>query len=97
MKSKFLKIASIVLVSLMFTSCYVNKFDIGKGAQGNQKVKQMNAYLIGGLIPLSTAQPQLMAGGAENYTVTIKQSFVDGVISAITGGIFTPTTTVVRK
>ena len=91
------KLFFILLLAVSVSSCYVQRYDVGKGAQGNQKVRQMNAYLIGGLIPLSTAKPPLLAGNATDYTVIHKHSFVDMLIGGITGGIFTPTTTIVKK
>lgn len=38
-----------------------------------------------------------MAGDAKDYQVTIEHSFIDGLLNAITGGLYTPTTTTVRK
>jgi len=38
-----------------------------------------------------------MAGDAKNYQVTIKHTFVDGLIGLLTNGIYTPTTTIVKK
>jgi hypothetical protein len=38
-----------------------------------------------------------MADGAENYTVHTRQSFVNGLISGLTFGIYTPTITTVTK
>ena len=38
-----------------------------------------------------------MAAGAEDYTVKTEQSFVNGLVSALTFGIFSPTTTTVTK
>lgn len=87
----------MIALAIAVSSCYVQRYDVGKGAQSKQKVKQMNAYLLGGLIPLSTAQPPLMAGNATDYTVIHKHSFVDYIITGLTGGIFAPTTTIVRK
>jgi hypothetical protein len=34
-----------------------------------------------------------MADGAENYEVTTRQTFVNGLVSGLTFGIYTPTTT----
>ncbi|MEZ4956287.1 MAG: Bor family protein [Saprospiraceae bacterium] len=78
-------------------SCYVNTFNVGKGSQTGVKVKKMNHYLIYGLAPVGVSDPQQMAGGATDYTVTIQHSFVDGLLNAITFGIYTPTTTIVTK
>jgi hypothetical protein len=38
-----------------------------------------------------------MAGGASDYSVTITHTFVDGLLNALTAGIYTPTTTIVTK
>jgi hypothetical protein len=38
-----------------------------------------------------------MADGAENYTVFTRMSFVNGLVAALTFGIYTPTTTTVTK
>jgi hypothetical protein len=38
-----------------------------------------------------------MAGDAKDYQVTIEHTFVDGLINALTFGIYTPTTTKVIK
>jgi hypothetical protein len=95
---KYLLLVSVALfVSLTFTSCYVNTFNVGKGAQTNVSVTKWNHYLIDGLVPLEVSDPTKMAGGAADYTVTIKHSFVNGLLTSITFGIYTPTTTVVTK
>lgn len=89
---------SLVLMATTLTSCYVNKFNIGAGAPiKSVKVKKWNHYLIDGLIPIGTADPQVMAGGAKDYSVTIKHSFVNLLVGMITGGIYTPTVTLIRK
>ena len=85
------------LMASMFTSCYVNTFNVGKGAQGSTTVKQWNHYLIDGLIPIDVSDAQKLAAGATDYTVTIKHSFVNGLLQGLTGGIYCPTTTVVTK
>ena len=86
-----------MVVTFGLSSCYVNTFDIGQGAQKGIKVKKANHYLLGGLATINVADPEEMAGGASDYTVEIKHSFVDGLINAITFGIYTPTTTTVTK
>lgn len=70
---------------------------VGKGSQTGVVYREMNHYLIYGLVPISTSNPKEMARGAEDYEVTIKHTFIDGLINAITFGIYTPTTTIVRK
>jgi hypothetical protein len=89
----------IVTFGLLFlmTSCYTYTFNVGEGAQTGLEVKKMNHYLIYGLAPVSISDPNELAGNAENYEVTITHSFVDGLINALTFGIYTPTTTIVKK
>src|ERR1700744_2503305 len=97
MKKNSTLLVVMLIVASTFTSCYVNTFNIGKGAQSNVSVSKWNHYLIDGLIPLSTSNPSEMAGGATDYTVTIQHSFVNGLLDVITFGIYTPTTTTVTK
>lgn len=97
MKQKITKAAILLLIATSLTSCYVNTFSVGKGAQSNVSVSQWNHYLIEGLVPLSQSDPKTLAGGASDYTVTIQHSFVNGLLEVITFGIYTPTTTTVTK
>lgn len=81
----------------MLTSCFTYSFSVGEGAQTGLEVKKMNHYLIYGLAPINVTDPNVLADGAENYDVTIVHTFVDGLINAITLGIYSPTTTIVKK
>ncbi len=84
-----------LLVSL--SSCYTYTYTVGNGPQTNAKVQEKNHYVIFGLAPIKTSDPIKMAGGASNYQVTIQHTFIDGLLNAITFGIYTPTTTTVVK
>ena len=70
---------------------------MGKGSQTGVELTEKNHYLIVGLAPLKTSDPVKMAGNAKDYDVTITHTFVDGLLNAITGGLYSPTTTIVRK
>jgi hypothetical protein len=87
----------VVSLSLMLTSCYTYTYSVGNGAQTGVVVKEKNHYLIYGLAPISTSSPTEMAGGAKDYDVKIEHTFVDGLLNAITFGIYNPTTTTVTK
>jgi len=93
------KVAFIFMLasSVCLTSCYSYTTVVGQGAQGNQKTTAWNHYLIGGLAPIGVSDAKQLAGGAQNYTVKTEMSFVNGLITAITGGIYAPTTTTVTK
>lgn len=97
MKKLILNLALALALSAMMTSCYTLTYSVGKGAQTGITVKEKNHYLIYGLAPIKTSNPTQMAGDATDYTVTISHSFVDGLINAITAGIYNPTTTKVVK
>ena len=97
MKKTLFSLILVACMSLSLTSCYTYTFSVGDGAQTGMEVKKMNHYLIYGLAPVGVSNPNEMAGDAKDYDVTIKHSFVDGLINAITFGIYTPTTTIVTK
>ena len=83
--------------SMVLTSCYSYTSVVGKGAQGNSQVTKWNHYLIDGLAPVAVSDSKQMADGAENYTVYTRHTFVNGLVAALTWGIYTPTTTTVTK
>jgi len=97
MKSNIFKSLLVVAVAAIMTSCYTLEYSVGSGAQGSTEVTGKNHYLIAGLVRLSGQTPADLAGGASNYDVKITHSFVDGLLSAITGSIYSPTTVVVKK
>ncbi len=97
MKRITVNLALALTLSLMMSSCYTISHTVGTGPQSGQEVKKMNHYLIYGLAPVGVSDPNEMAGGAQNYEVTTKHTFVDGLLSAITFGIYSPTTTIVKK
>jgi hypothetical protein len=65
--------------------------------KGNNETTNWNHYVILGLAPVGVSNSKEMADGAENYTVYTRQSFVNGLVSGLTFGIYTPTTTTVTK
>ncbi len=95
MKKLLFPIATILVV--MSSSCYVNTFVVGKGAQSNNSVTKQNHYLLIGLVPVSVSDPKELAGTTFDYTVTVKHSFTNGLLTAFTLGIYSPSTTVVTK
>ena len=83
--------------SMLLTSCYSYTSVVGAGAQGETETTKWNHYVLYGLAPVGVSDSQEMAEGAENYTVHTRQSFLNGLLSAVTFGIYTPTTTTVTK
>ncbi len=97
MKKLLVKCSVLVTVTLLLTSCYSYTSVVGEGAQGNKQTTKWNHYVVYGLAPVGVSDSNAMAGDAKNYTVNTKQSFVNGLISVLTFGIYTPTTTIVTK
>lgn len=97
MKKIIIKTALILAVSGSLTSCYTQTYMVGNGPQKGVETTEKSHYLVYGLAPVKTADPVKMAGDAKDYSVTIQHSFIDGVLNALTFGIYTPTTTKVVK
>jgi len=98
MIKKSIKMAAILCAaSMLLTSCYSYTSVVGNGAQGNSEITEWNHYLIYGLAPVGVSDSKEMANGADNYTIHTRQSFVNGLLSALTFGIYTPSMTTVTK
>lgn len=98
MKKRFIQIiAGTLLCSSLLTSCYVYTVAVGNGAKGNTEVEKWNNYVIFGLVPVGVSDPKALAGGVTDYTVTTRHSFLNGLVTGITFGIYSPTTTTVKK
>jgi len=98
MTKKTMKLMTVTLAaSILLTSCYSYTSVVGNGAKGNTEVTKWNHYLIGGLAPVGVSDSKQMADGASDYTVFTRQSFVNGLVSALTFGIYSPSTTTVTK
>ncbi len=98
MKKISLKIlAGTLFFSFFMTSCYTYTSVVGEGAQGSEEVTQWNHYVIVGLAPVGVSDSKEMADGAKNYEVTTRSTVVNALVTGLTGGIYTPTTTTVKK
>jgi predicted small secreted protein len=98
MKKRFIQlVAGTLLCSSLLTSCYVYTVVVGAGAKGNTEVEKWNNYVIFGLVPVGVSDAKAMAAGATDYTVTTRHSFVNGLLTGVTFGIYSPTTTTVKK
>jgi hypothetical protein len=70
---------------------------VGEEAATYTKVASFkNHHIISGLVPLKNQYTaKEVVGDAKNYVVKTQHSFVDLLVSAITSGIYTPTTTTI--
>ena len=90
-------VAIVFAASMLLSSCYSYTSVVGKGAQGANQTTKWNHYVVYGLAPVGVSDSKEMAAGAEDYTVHTRQTFVNGLVSALTFGIYTPTMTTVTK
>lgn len=99
MKKAFSSILlSVALLGLlMFSSCYTYTLTVGEGSQTGVTETGKNHYLIMGLVDLKQSDVFVLAGDATDYKIVHEHTFVDGLLSAITFGIYNPTTTKVIK
>lgn len=92
-----IKLTVIVAATLLLSSCFSSHQIVGKGAQGNSYATAMNHNMLYGTVENGSCNPEEMAGTADNYTITTKQTFGNMVLAIITLGVYTPTqTTVIR-
>ena len=98
MKKILTAISILILMTFALSSCYVMNHTVGEGAKGNTEVVQRQWYVLWGLVPLNDVSTVSMAGGAEDYNIEVKQSFIDAIIGAFTGAItIAPLTITVTK
>lgn len=97
MKKTMFNTLFVLIVMMTMSSCFTYTYVVGDGPQTGLEVKEKNHYLIYGLADAGISDPTEMAGDTENYEVTIQHTFIDGIIRALTFGIYTPTTTIVKK
>lgn len=90
-------LGAFAICSILLTSCYTYTSVVGEGPKGNQEVTEWNHYILFGLAPVGVSDSKAMAGGATDYSVFTRQTFVNGLVAGLTFGIYTPTTTTVKK
>ena len=97
MKRTILNSAVVAVLLFTMTSCYTLTYTVGSGPKTGVEIKEKNHFVVAGLAAIKTSNPTQMAGGASDYQVTITHTFIDGLINVLTGGLYTPTTTIVKK
>jgi hypothetical protein len=85
MKNKVNALIVCALISLTMVACHTHTHVVGRGAQTGMTESTRQWYAVFGLVPLGNADTKAMAGGANDYTITTQTTFIDGLISAITG------------
>lgn len=82
----------LLLAALALSGCYkVQLVNVAPGGTGIQKNVKVHT-LIGGLVPLNEIDVDSICKGKPAVQVGTVHSFVDLLVSGITGGIYAPVT-----
>ncbi|KXX69886.1 hypothetical protein AVL50_13455 [Flammeovirga sp. SJP92] len=92
-------IAGLVLMTLL-TSCYNTRLFVGD-AKPTDTLEEVNKvwtnHLLFGLVPLDNARQNpsdYLPDNQENYVIKTNTSFLNGLVSGVTFGIYSPTQTI---
>ena len=95
-KPILLFITFLVLTGLVLSSCYTYTIDHGDGPQKFVETEEINNhYVVLGLAKISVKQPPEPKSGTSDYRMITKRTFIDGLVSVLTTGIYMPTTTTI--
>lgn len=96
MRKKLISGVCGVCAMLLLSSCYSSTVTVGSMRANDPAVcvnTVHNAHFIVGLAGHKKIKASTYVGKEKNFKVKRYQSFVDGLLSYITFGIYTPTTT----
>lgn len=94
-------IALSLLVLMVFISsegCFTQTITVGNGGTGTEEIEKQSWYALWGLIPLNKFDASELAEGSKDYTVEVKTTFMDALVSVFTGIVtIAPRTVTVSK
>lgn len=86
-----LKKAILVLAVLAFSGCATQTYHINKGVSSVPTKDKMQHFFVSGLGQEQEMDAAAVCGGAGNIIkVESKHEFIDGLLGAVTWGIYTP-------
>lgn len=96
---KIISVIAVVLITItMFSSCYTTKVyhgNVDETTPLTAQVSKKNDILLWGLLPLQSSKQKAsdVVKDKKNFEVQTQATFVDGLLSFITFGIYCPNTT----
>lgn len=87
--------AAMMVSAFSLSSCYCDKVSVGNVSPGEELVhvkSVQNAHVIGGAI-VTHDKASNYVGDTKDYVVETKMTFGNMLLSGLTFGIYTPTTT----
>ncbi len=87
----------ILLPLFLLSSCFSHHYNIGEGVrvEKTREITKKNHFLALGIIPVKRCKIEEMVGDTINYHVYTRATPTDMIVSTLTIGIYTPTTTTV--
>ena len=88
-------LVTAVLVTVLLSSCATQRFEVNSpvSPSGEATSDTSQAFFVGGIGQSATTDAAKIYGGAANVaSVETELSFIDGLLSGLTGGIYTPRT-----
>lgn len=95
MLRRFLRVAVLVVACVGSSGCFMMRHAVGKGAvEAKTEVSKRQWYFLFGLIRINEVDAGEMAGGAANYMITTRHSFVDVLLNGLTSLVLIQSQTV---
>ena len=96
------KVLLLMAMAIAMSSCFSTSVYVGEKATVGKRYKKvksvMNHHFVYGLVPgpksKIKAEDYMKADQLDNYVVKTRMRFIDGFLTCITYGIYTPTNTV---
>ena len=90
------KLILLFLCIFLLISCNIHTFTFGDGPSlGYSKTIKQNNYTLGLISDKVSITEEI--NNEKNYSLTVKQNFIDSVLSFLSFGLYTPTTIIIKK
>lgn len=97
MMKSAVKLLAVVVVMLPLAGCFEHTYDTGRGAPNGRVVSnEWRHHWIGGLISPEHHLELREVCPSGDATIHQEMTFLNGLVGALTGGIYSPTTVEVR-
>ena len=81
------KTFAVILILVFAVACSTHVHTVGSGSKTGQTEQARQWWVLWGMVPLNSVDTNAMAGSTANYEIQTSTTFVDGLISGVTGMI----------
>ena len=79
------KTFAVILILVFAVACSTHVHTVGSGPKTGQTEQARQWWVLWGMVPLNSVDTNAMADGTANYEIQTSTTFVDGLISGVTG------------